>query len=105
MAANMKHIVDFNTFVNETIETAKSQLDKAMRKQQKYDKKAESSAYDIQFKQDKLEFEKKKESLKVKIGAESDPVKKARFKVELDGLEKDWKQTSSKYKERLKVMR
>lgn len=96
----------FEQFLAErdAIDATQHQLQKAQRKAQKYTDKANAARYDIKFKQDKLEYERKKDALQREIDGKSDPVQKEISKAALRDLEKDWQAEKEKYKSRIKSL-
>jgi len=103
MSVNTKYIMLFEQFIIEkdAIDATEYQLQKAKRRAQKYADKAGAANYDIKFKEDKLEFEKKKDAIQREIDSKTDPVAKALSKEKLKALEAAWKQTKQKYKDRI----
>lgn len=103
----MKHIMLFEQFIAEkdAIEATQQQIRKAMKKADKYANKAAAQDYDVKFKKDKLEYEKKKDALQRQVDAETDSVRKAETRQKIKDLEEDWGALKSKYKERIKIMK
>lgn len=107
MSVNTKHIMLFEQFLIEkdAIEAAKDQIRKAQKKADKYTNKAAAERYDIKFKQEKLEYEKKKDTLQRELDAETDKVQKEIVKAAIRDLEKEWGITKEKYKSRITAMK
>ena len=103
----MKHILTYESFLLEkdAVKATQDQIDKAMKKADKYTNKASAARYDIKFKQDKLEYEKKKDAYQEDVKTAKDGVERETEKAALRGLESEWKETKQKYKDRLKQMR
>lgn len=107
----MKHIKTYERFLAESllekdaIQATQDQIKKAMKKAEKFANKATAARYDIKFKQDKLEYEKKKDAYQNDVDKAQDGVKRETEKAALKGLTSQWKETKNKYKERLKNMR
>jgi hypothetical protein len=103
----MKYIMSFESFLFEknAIEAAEDQLKKTISRSQKYDNKASAIDYEIRFKEDKLDYEKKKDQIQQQIKSEPDPVKKEEDKQKLKAFKSKWKDEKDKYKSRLKAMR
>jgi hypothetical protein len=89
----------------DAIEATQDQIRKAMKKADKYTNKAAAQNYDVKYKKDKLEYEKKKDALQRQHEAESDPVKKAQIGESIKDLEKKWSIEKGKYKERITMMK
>jgi hypothetical protein len=105
--STMKYIKTFEAFLYEkdAIDATEDQIQKAMKRVQKYTNKAAAAKYDIKFKQDKLEYERKKDSFQDDIKDAQDGVQRETEKSALRGLKSEWKDTKQKYKDRLKNMR
>lgn len=103
----MSFIPKYSDFLLEknAIQATQDQLKKAMKKVGKYDNKAAAAKYDVQFKKDKLEYEKKKDAYQNDVKDAKDGVERETEKAALRGLEAKWKETKTKYKDRLKQMR
>ena len=103
----MKHILTYENFLLEkdAIKATQDQINKAVKKVDKYTNKAAAARYDIKFKQDKLEYEKKKDAYQDDVKSAKDGVDRETEKAALRGLEAEWKETKQKYKDRLKQMR
>jgi uncharacterized membrane protein YkoI len=103
----MKYILTFESFVYEknAVQAAEDQLKKTISRSQNYDNKAAAIDYEIEFRKDKLDYEKKKDQLQQQIKDESDPVKKEQEKERLKTFRDKWKEEKETYKSRLKAMR
>jgi hypothetical protein len=103
----MKYIKTFEAFLYEkdAIDATEDQIQKAMKRVQKYTSKAAAAKYDIKFKQDKLEYERKKDAFQDDIKGAQDGVQRETEKSALRGLKSEWQNTKQKYKDRLKNMR
>ena len=102
----MKHIKTYEQFLNEdAIDSTQDQIDKAKKRANRFDNKAAAARYDIKFKQDKLEYERKKDAFQQDVKDAKDGVQKETEKAALRGLQNQWKETKQKYKDRLSSMR
>jgi len=103
----MKYILTYESFLfeNDAIKATQGQIDKAMKKADKYTNKASAARYDIKFKQEKLKYEKQKDAYQQDVKNAKDGVERETEKAALRGLEAKWKETKQKYKDRLKQMR
>ena len=102
----MKHIKTYEQFLNEdAIDSTQDQINKAKKRANRFDNKAAAARYDIKFKEDKLEYERKKDSFQDDIKDAQDGVQRETEKSALRGLKSEWKNTKQKYKDRLKNMR
>jgi hypothetical protein len=104
--STMKHIKTYEQFLNEdAVDSTQDQINKATKRASRFDNKAATARYDIKFKQDKLEYEKKKDAYQQDIKDAKDGVQKETEKAALRGLQDQWKETKQKYKDRLSSMR
>ena len=102
----MKHIKTYEQFLNEdAIDSTQDQIDKAKKRANRFDNKAAAARYDIKFKEDKLEYERKKDAFQQDVKDAKDGVQKETEKAALRGLQNQWKETKQKYKDRLSGMR
>jgi hypothetical protein len=103
----MSFIPKYSDFLLEkdAIKATQDQINKAMKKVDKFANKSAAAKYDVQFKKDKLEYEKKKDAYQNDVKSAKDGIDRETQKAALRGLESEWKQTKDKYKDRLKQMR